>query len=91
MVYYLSQKIKKKGRLIDDLFPRHFLLHIKKEAGWMGLLGVLQSHPHLPKHIFAEHTETIYFIKTIKEDLFHLYIVYITDGEIARKSNFFQN
>ena len=34
----------------------------------MGLLGVLQSHPHLPKHIFAEHTETIYFIKIIKEE-----------------------
>jgi hypothetical protein len=34
----------------------------------MGLLGVLQSHPHLPKHIFAEHTETIYFIKNIKEE-----------------------
>jgi len=43
-------------------------LYIKKEAGRTGLLGVQQSHPHLPKHIFAEHTETIYFIKTIKED-----------------------
>lgn len=34
----------------------------------MGLLGVQQSHPHLPKHIFAEHTETICFIKIIKEE-----------------------
>ena len=34
----------------------------------MGLLGVLQSHPYLPKNIFAEHAETIYFIKNIKEE-----------------------